>query len=261
MSGDNPPHHGRSPSAGAQGPRHDGPTDSPRGHAVIDPIVEHVLRGLPYCRDLDAPALLWLARRAQVRNAFRHQHILTEGGDSGALHVVLAGKVRVFKRSADGREHVLRTVTAGDSFNEVPIFDRGPDPANAEALEDTTMLVLGGHDVRQLAAESPTFAAAVLHTFAARLRHMTGLVQAIAFTPVTARVSALIYRLAVADGVAGPDGVTIPRSLTITDMAMMVGSVREVVSRILTRMQRDGLLALTREAIIVKDMERLKAAE
>ena len=70
------------------------------------------------------------------------QIVLLEGAASSVLYVVQAGRLKLFKTSSRGREQVLRLLRPGDMFNEVAVFDEGPNPASAQAIEDCTLYLL-----------------------------------------------------------------------------------------------------------------------
>jgi len=87
--------------------------------------------------------------------------------------VVWSGQVKIFKVSPDGREQILWIAGAGDCFNEVPIFDEGPNPANAQAVEPATLWGIRRTDIRRLVEEHPAIAIGFLRAFAGKLRYFT----------------------------------------------------------------------------------------
>src|SRR5207302_11440555 len=81
------------------------------------------------------------------------QIVLLEGAASSVLYVVQAGRLKLFKTSPRGREQVLRLLRPGDMFNEVAVFDAGPNPATAQAIDDCTLYLLSRRDLIRLVDE------------------------------------------------------------------------------------------------------------
>jgi CRP-like cAMP-binding protein len=126
------------------------------------------------------------------RHFERGDIIILEGDLGGALHYVHAGLVKVFKTSPEGREQVLRLIVAGNTFNDVPALDGGPNPASAAAMEPTTVYVIRRADLQALIRSRPEVANAVVQTLAHALRHLVTLVEDLSLRHVTARVAKLL---------------------------------------------------------------------
>src|SRR5205823_2900117 len=120
------------------------------------------------------------------------QIVLLEGAASSVLYVVQAGRLKLFKTSPKGREQVLRLLRPGDMFNEVAVFDEGPNPASAQAIEDCTLYLLRRRDLMRFVAERPGIALAITRTFARRLREALALVEDLAFRDVTSRLARIL---------------------------------------------------------------------
>jgi CRP/FNR family transcriptional regulator len=153
---------------------------------------------------------------------------------------------------------VLAILQPLDTFNEVPVFDGGVNPATVETIEPSTVAVVPRETALALIGRSPHAALTLLASFAARLRGFTQLVEALAFDDVNRRLARFIAQLARTEGDVRPDGVVIARSLTVQDVAAMVGSVREVVTRGLAHLDREGLIHVSRDQIVVLDLDALE---
>jgi CRP/FNR family transcriptional regulator len=169
------------------------------------------------------------------------QIVLLEGAASSVLYVVQAGRLKLFKTSTRGREQVLRLLRPGDVFNEVAVFDEGPNPASAQAIEDCTLYLLRQRDLVRFVAQRPGIALAITRAFARRLREALTLVEDLAFRDVTSRLAKILLE--------GEDSGT-PR-LTQELLAAMAGSRREVVGRALKALSQDGAIQLERGRIHV----------
>jgi CRP-like cAMP-binding protein len=176
------------------------------------------------------------------------QIVLLEGAASSVLYVVQAGRLKLFKTSPRGREQVLRLLRPGDMFNEVAVFDEGPNPASAQAIEDCTLFLLRRRDLLRFVAERPGIALAIIRTFARGLREALALVEDLAFRDVTSRLAKILLE--------GRNGGT-PR-LTQELLAAMAGSRREVVGRALKALSQEGAVKLERGRVHVVDHKALE---
>src|SRR5207237_7036710 len=100
------------------------------------------------------------------------QIVLLEGAASSVLYVVQAGRLKLFKTSPRGREQVLRLLRPGDTFNEVAVFDEGPNPASAQSIEDCTLYLLRRRDLLRFVAVRHRVALAITSTFACGLHYV-----------------------------------------------------------------------------------------
>ncbi len=206
------------------------------------------LKGLPYFQSLPAQGLAELARGARVRTYARRELVLLEGEPAQAACFVMSGQVRIYKLSPEGRQQVLARLGPGEPLNLVPLFDRQPNPASAEAANAVTVCVLPRAAFLDALRRYPSVAEATLADLAVRLRRLTALVEDLSFRTVRARLARFLLRQA-----AEPQ-----ERLTQAEMAAELGTVRDVVARTLADLQAEGLIALVRHRIIIKDRERLE---
>ncbi len=174
-----------------------------------------------------------------------------EGEPCTAMYVVRSGRVRRYKASPDGREQVLAILGPGEAFNEVPIFDGGPNPASTEALEPTDLYVVDRERLLVLMDRYPAVAIGLTRTLAVRLRHLTTIIEDLSFRQVAARLARILLDEA--------DERTGVFQVSQQGLASMVGTAREVVSRALRRIEGAGAIAVERGRVVVRDREALRA--
>jgi CRP/FNR family transcriptional regulator, cyclic AMP receptor protein len=184
--------------------------------------------------------------------------ILVEGDPAVGFYFLRSGKARIFRTGADGREQSFRLVSKGDTFGEVPVFDAAPNPASVETLETSEVILFPSEVVTDLVRRHPEVALPLLVHFAKRLRSFTELVEQISLQTVPSRIARYLYHLAREEGVQTAAGVVVPREVTQQDLASLVGSVREVVSRALKVMEDDGIVAIQRKEILIRDIAALR---
>lgn len=202
-------------------------------------------------------ALCALAARAVERKFAREEVVFIEGEEARGLYVIVSGALRAFRTGADGREQVVHTERAGSLIAEVPVFDDGVYPATAVADEDSVLLSLAKQDVRQVCLEHPQIALAALKLLAGRLRRHAEMVEVLSLRDVGQRLARLLLAEAEAHGKKVEGGISFDLSLTNNQIAARVGSVREVVSRALTRLQGDGLVQLKNRRVTIPDEDAL----
>lgn len=184
--------------------------------------------------------------------------VFSEGDPCAGLYVVHSGNVRIFKSSASGREQVLSIDGPGSSIAELPVFDGGNYPASAQAVNDSTLLFFSRQDFQALCLQHPQVALKVLSVIGGRLRHLVGIIEELSFTTVRHRLIALLVRLGEADA-TGDDAVTFTIPVNNSELAAQVGTVRELVSRNLSRLQSEGLILVNNREITVPSLKQLQA--
>ncbi|MCZ2110001.1 MAG: Crp/Fnr family transcriptional regulator [Dehalococcoidia bacterium] len=186
------------------------------------------------------------------------EQIITIGERTPGFFYLRAGKARIFRTGPDGREQTMRLVAPGDTFGEVPVFDGSPAPASVEALDHCEVLLIPATAFFSLVERCPEVSFVMLRHLARRLRGFTELVEQISLQSVPARLARYLYQLAREEGQKTQDGIVVPRELTQQDLASVVGSVREVVSRTLRVMEDDGVVEVRRKEILIRDLDALQ---
>jgi len=208
--------------------------------------------------ELDENTLRVLADRAFERRFQKDEVLFVAGEEARGLYVIVAGAVRAFRVSLDGREQVIHVERAGATIAEVPVFDDGTYPSTAAAEEDTTVLFIDKRDVQHLCLEHPKITLAALRVLAGRLRRCAELVEALSLREVGQRLARFLLAEARRSGTPIENGISINLSQTNQQIAARIGSVREVVSRAFTRLQHDGLVIVEGRRAIIPDEAALE---
>ncbi|HHX73399.1 MAG TPA: Crp/Fnr family transcriptional regulator [Firmicutes bacterium] len=222
------------------------------------PINIDYLRKVPFFTGLSAQDLEMVADVMVARFYPKGTILFLEGDRGEALYVIASGRVKISKSSADGREQILHILGSGDIFAEVVLFDRGPYPATAEAAEDTHCWLLHNTAMEQLLQAQPMLAIKLLRVMSRRLRQAQILIRDLALHDVYGRMAGLLLRLLKREGKPHKKGIILDLQLTRQEMASMIGTSRETVARVLSRFQKDGILLLEKQKIIILDAEQLQ---
>lgn len=211
------------------------------------------VRLIEYFRPLADEDAAQVARRLIARRYGSREFIIVEGERPAGFYCLRSGKARIFRTAPDGREQTFRLVGPGDTFAEVPVFDEGPNPATVEAIEESEAILVPATVLSDVMREHPEVAMLFLEQFARRLRSFTELIEQISLQTVQGRLARYLYQLAREEGVRTPEGIVVPREITQQDLASLVGSVREVVSRTLKVMGEDGIVRVRKKDIVICD--------
>ena len=212
-----------------------------------------VLRQVPLFAGVSAEDMVHVAAVMFERHYDRGDIILLEGDPNGALCVVRAGLVKVYKTSPEGKEQVLRLIAPIHTFNDVPALDGGPNPASAAALEPTIVYMIGHAELHTLIVERPGVAEGAIRMLAGALRHLVGLVETLSFRHVTARVAKILLDQ---ETMLEPSGMKY--RLTQQEMAAMAGTAREMVGRALKELEAAGAIEMRQGRAVVLHPDRLQ---
>lgn len=217
------------------------------------------LKKVDLLADLEDSDLQILASAAITRRYDPGEMIFSEGDPCEGLYVVQSGLVKILKVSASGREQVLTLEGPGGSIAELPVFDGGNYPASASAVLASRLLFIGKRDIRRLCLEHPEVALKVLRVVSARLRRLVTIVEELSFTTVHHRLAAYLLRQARNHGKRTARGVEFTFSISNQELASRIGTVRELVSRNLSRLQAVGLIKLDGRTVVIPDLKALDA--
>jgi CRP/FNR family transcriptional regulator len=193
-----------------------------------------------------------MAQRAVEKRYAAGEVLAREGEPCSGLFVLGQGSVKIYKTSSLGREVMLAVEAAPSSVAEVPLFDGGPYPATVSALDDVVAYLIGTQDFRWVCRNNPEVPLKVLATMGRRLRTLVAVVESVTFGSVRQRLARLLLDFAEQEG---RDSFLLP--ITHQELALRLGTVREVVSRNLSRFQAEGLLRIQRREISVVDRDGL----
>ncbi len=192
------------------------------------------------------------------RENFRKGDKLVETGDpGGSVFIIESGQVRISLGGGDGREVTLAHLNAGDCFGEMSMLDGEPRSAAATATEDTSVLVGTRDDFMRSLEANPRIAMSLLVMMSARLRSANEIIESLSFLDVQGRVARMLLDEAEKKGTEVPEGVAVPLPYTRQEMANMVSTSRETLTRVLKNFERLKYLRLMRRKAIILNKPRL----
>ena len=177
---------------------------------------------------------------------------------SEALFMLKKGRVRIYRVGPDGREFTLKVVGAGTVFGEMSLTAQRLENAYAEAMEPVVICKMRRDDLVRLVMDKPQVGLKVMSVLSERLSLAEDLMEDIALKEVPARLASFILRLIESEGVVTSEGYKVPTRYTHRQVATMIGSKRETVTKAFTLLQQAGAVELKWRRIHVKDIETLQ---
>ena len=221
-----------------------------RGHE--DPArIRATIARAPLFHALQIPAIEDLTQRVTVRRVSVHSTVVSQDEPGESMFVIMSGRVKVVIFGENGREVTLSILRPGDSFGEMSLFDGESRSANCIAIEPTTLLVLGREDLLRHLSNHPRTALNLLGEMARRLRRADESIAQLALCDVNERLIYRLVNLAKEEGTESPEGVLVRRRPTQQELANMIGSCRETISRAFNQLARDGLIIPRGRALVV----------
>lgn len=216
------------------------------------------LAKIPLFMDLSPDDLQTIGQLARVRNYKKSMLIFMEGEPGEALYFIVTGKVKISKATKDGREQILHILQPGDVFAEVVLMDGGPYPATAEVIESGQIGMLVNADVENLIRTNSEIAVKLLKILSKRLRLAQIQVRDLALKDTYGRLASMLLMLGKDHGEETADGVKIDLPLNRQELANLIGTTRETVTRVLGDFKKYKCIDLDKQAIIITNEDKLK---
>ena len=179
------------------------------------------------------------------------QIIFMEGEQASSLWFVYQGRVKIIKQSLNGRIQGLCLMNRGKCFGSCPLFEMERNPATAQALDDVILFILPEDSLQQLRARDPQLVKALLHIYSQRLEHLARVSEVLGSWTVPDRINDCLHMY------ANHDTPQPTVDLTHEKLAALSGTVREVVTRHLNLLEKEGLVHIESGRIILLNPDAL----
>lgn len=209
------------------------------------------LRGIPLFRRVSEGDLEELATHLIERRFPKNATVVEEGLPGDYMYVIREGRVKVTKASEDGREKIMNFLEKGAFFGDMALLGNETRSASVKTLEESLLLALSRRDFIDLLRQSPDLSLAVIEELANRLRETNEQARSLSFQGVEERTRSLLERIARPD--ARVPGVRMTPVLTHQQIADMVGTSRETVTRAIKQLKESGWLSQEGKRYVVPD--------
>lgn len=217
------------------------------------------LRNIPIFADLSEEQLTTIHKYTTERYFSKGTIIFLEGNAGEGFHYIKTGRVKIVKTAYDGREHIIKILGCGEIFAEVLLFSNRPYPATAVAMEDSCVGIIRNTDLEQLILNNNFLALQLIKALSQRLLYAQQKIKNLALNDVIARTAEVLVRLSYEQGVQNSDStIEIFLDLSRQELASLVGTTRETVTRTLSSLKRDKLIDFEGHKIKILNLEQLK---
>ncbi len=211
------------------------------------------LQSFDFLRGLDDATLARLAESAAWNVYAPNAVVFWEGDVESNLFYLQYGSLKVLKSSLDGREQVLRFIAAGEIFNEVGVLAKRPNPATAMALEESGVWLIPRHALEEIVRTHTHTAMQIIENMADKIISLVALAADLSLKTVEARFAKLL--LEQAEG----DVIERRRWTNQTELAARLGTVPDVLSRVIRELTKAGLIEMDKQQIRILDRAGLSA--
>lgn len=219
-----------------------------------------LIRSVPLFSTLTDEEFNQLAHIFVARAYRKNQVIFLEEETGNYMYLVLSGKVKVAKSGAGGKETILAIHRAGDFFGEMSLLDGKTAPATVSAMEDSKIISVSGTDFHKYLLNNQKVMLQIIQVLCARLRQVWQ-TQSLSSSTADARIRMGVYQLAKKHGIRDAHGTIIDLKITHQELAEMVGTSRETVTRVLTRLREQGIIEIDQRRITLLDPKALLEPE
>ncbi|WP_307802219.1 Crp/Fnr family transcriptional regulator [Cellulomonas dongxiuzhuiae] len=221
-------------------------------------MAEDIVLTAPLFAGMDEESSRALIDSMKVLDASRGDVLFHEGEPGDRLYLVRDGKIKLGRRSNDGRENLLAVLGPGEMFGELSLFDPGPRTATATVVADAVVLELGHRDLITWLADKPMVAEHLLQALARRLRRTNEALADLVFSDVPGRVAKALLDLSTRFGQQVDEGIRVAHDLTQEELAQLVGASRETVNKALADFAARGWVRREGRAVVLLDVDRLE---
>jgi len=212
------------------------------------------LGNIPLFEGLPENQLSDLASIALEKTYKKGATIFFEGDPGNGFYVVKEGRIKIFKISSDGKEQILHVFGSGEPFGEAPVFEGRRFPAHAEALMDTVCIFFPRKSFIELISKNPSLAMNMLGVLSRRLRRFAALVEDLSLKEVPGRLAAYLLYLSETESNRNELSLDMAKG----QLAGMLGTIPETLSRILGKMVKQGHLEVVGPKIKIMDRNGLQ---
>ncbi|MBN1291024.1 MAG: Crp/Fnr family transcriptional regulator [Candidatus Latescibacteria bacterium] len=217
-----------------------------------------ILQQIPLFSSLTNEELEAIKRVSITKKFPKDQIILLEDEDGDTLFIILQGKVKVTTFSESGKEVIFSILNEGDFFGEMSLLDGKPRSATVVSMDNAKIQMIRRVEFYRLLEDHPRIALRLLEELASRLRKADERIESLAILDVTGRIAGILLQLADERGVRDTNEVLIKSRPTHQELANMVGTTRETVTRVLKQLEDKDYIMMNGKDVTIFNVEQFK---
>ncbi len=220
----------------------------------------NLLKSIPFFKEFNPKQLTYVESALSERKYPKNASIFIENDPCDHAFILKMGKVKGSKYSLDGKEYIVNFFKPGDFFGEACLFSKHIGyPLSTTACEDSEVYTISKSHLKEIILRDPEIALSILEIYSDKLVYLLGQLENIALKDVRHRVIQYICSL-LPEQPCHEDGnraIHLPASQT--ELASKIGTAREQLSRVLSKLSHDGIIALDGRKVTILDIKRLKS--
>ena len=214
------------------------------------------LRSVPLARGLSKEQLEALASFARKKKYRTKQLIIAENDEIREFYMIVRGRVKMFKNSVDGREQILYLFGPGELFGVCATSSDFIFPANAMALEQSTLLIFPIDAVEALGRQDPTILFNMISVLSCMLKDSMSMIETLSLMKIPQRVASFLLLSTPEKACSKGDNMEL--AVNQKEIARILGTTPETLSRILKKMMVEHIIEVKGKQIKVLDCESLE---
>ena len=220
--------------------------------------IKRVLGEFTLFRELNNFELTKVANISIAREWKKHSHVFLHGDPLENVYFIYDGKIKIYKSDISGKEQIVAIAKKGEMFPHIGFFRKGDYPAYAEVLESATLIAVPISKFEKVLIENPELCIKVFKVLGEKIVDLQNRLEEQILNNTYEQIVKLLIRLAQNHGIEQADGTIILKSeFTNKDLANMIGTTRETISRTLTKMKKDDLIEVDDEGNMIVDVHTL----
>lgn len=220
----------------------------------MDKNTQEIIRQSSLFRDASPAAFAQVLAMGVSRSVEEDGYFFMQGDPATHAYVLVAGRVKMLQITPNGQQITLRIMTLGQTYGGIALLNpQGGYPATAQAVENSTAMAWSTAQLRELAAKEPSISLNTMQLMHGYITELQDRQQALVSERVEQRIARVLLKLAAQSGKKVEEGVLIDMPLTRQDVAEMSGTTLFTVSRTLNEWERNGLLKIGREQVIIRE--------
>ena len=220
--------------------------------------IKKVLSVFTLFRELNDFEITKISDIAITREWKKQSHVFLQGDPLENVYFIYDGKIKIYKSDINGKEQIVAIAKKGEMFPHVGFFRKGDYPAYAEVLEPSTLIAIPISKFETVLIENPELCIKVFKVLGEKIVDLQNRLEEQILNNTYEQIVKLLIRLAQKHGKEQEDGTIVLKSeFTNKDLANMIGTTRETISRTLTKMKKDELIEVDDEGNTIVDVEIL----
>ncbi|MFC2062086.1 Crp/Fnr family transcriptional regulator [Elusimicrobiota bacterium] len=217
-----------------------------------------ILKKVPLFKSISEKDLGKIKSILREKRFKKGEYIFSETEEGNEFYIVYEGRVKIYKVSNEGQIKALDYLEKGNFFGEMALLDRNLRSANALAMEDSCLFTINHRDFQEFLISQPKILISITQTLCQRLRKADHEIELFSFSNVKDRLITCLINLSEKYGEETSEGIKVTMKFTHKDLSELVGTAREVITRIMKDLKEEKLLKSTKSGFIIPSLIDLR---